>query len=335
MLRIARGVAVALAAAAAAAIAPPAPAAAADPNPVSVVVSRSAAVSGQPMTLTPLFTPAFPDGYQFASTTICSWELRWGDDASLLHNDYDATFGSLLLRGKGSDGFCDPWTFTLPYSASAKWQLHFQYAVDDTHMVETPYTTFGGSNGAPAGTGIAESTLPGVWLSLPRGTREDEPVTATAHAFGGYVIPPDGTHWDAYGPCDCAPFASTTNHSLTFTFKAKVAGTITVFYNDSGSPETGGPNFAGAGIDPKVIAVKVTASVPTTMHRRVSYAVSARASGFVGTVRYAWYVDGVLRFVGRTGHVRFAHVGWHTIKVVATDSHGHRAHRTLSRYVRR
>ncbi len=112
-------------------------------------------------------------------------------------------------------------------------------------------------------------------------------------------------------------------------------GGITVFYNDAASPETGGPNFAGAGIDPRVIDVRVTSSVPSTMHRASRYAVSASGKGFVGDVTYAWYVNRHLRTTGRTAHLRFTASGWRTIKVVARDSHGHHASHSVRRYVHR
>lgn len=190
-----------------------------------------------------------------------------------------------------------------------------------------------GTNAAGAA-GITESSLPGVWLSLPHGTRQGDMVTATAHPFGGYVLPPGGTHWDVYDSCDCEPpFASESNHALTFTFRATVPGGITVFYNDAASPETGGPNFAGAGIDPRVIDVKVTPSVPSTLHRGSKYAVHATGKGFVGAVTYTWYVNGHLRFTGRSGNLRFTGKGWRTIKVVARDSHGHHASHSVRRYI--
>jgi hypothetical protein len=302
--------------------------------PTSVTVSRSGpVVSGSSLTFTPVFDPAPPDAYVFPASTVCSWELLWGDDASLVDHHYDATFGSMLVRGKGSDGYCAPWTFTLPYSASGRWEWAFGYG-DGANGAATPYTFMTGTTGVAAG-GITDSSLPGVWLSMPSGTRIGDLVTATAHAFGGYVIPPNGAHWTAASGCDCQqPFAKATNHSLAFTFRAAVAGTIIVFFNDSGTPEYGGPNFAGAGIDPKVIAFHGTISVPTTIHRNRWFAVASTGSGFVGTVHYAWYVDGVPRFSGRTGHVRFSRLGWHTIKVVLTDRHGHRVSRVVSRFVR-
>jgi hypothetical protein len=299
-------------------------------------VERTAAVAGESITLTPVFTPAYPDGFVFAATTMCQWELRWGDDASLHHNLFDATFGSVTLRGSAADGYCGPWTFTLPYQGVAQWQFNFRMGVGNGLGVDTtlfgPAAFFTGSAGKSTGNGITESNLPGVWLSLPTAMRQGDMVTATAHPFGGYVLPPDGANWDAYPACNCQAFATQTNQSLEFTFKAKTAGTIAVFYNDTG--EVTGTSFAGAGVDPKVIAVKTSAAVPSVMRRAFSYSVGASASGFVGPVRYTWYVDGRLRFVGRTGHLRLWTRGWHSVKVVATDGHGHRATKVVSRYVR-
>ena len=100
---------------------------------------------------------------------------------------------------------------SLAFSAAAQWQVRFTYSDAGGGWADTPYELVRGSNGADAG-GIRTSSLPGVWITLPHGTREGDTVTATAHAFGGYVLPPEGTHWDAYA-CDCTPFASVTSSS--------------------------------------------------------------------------------------------------------------------------
>ena len=116
--------------------------------------------------------------------------------------------------------------------------------------------------------------------------------------------------------------------------RATVRGGITGFYDDAASPETGGPNFAGAGIDPSVIDVRVTSSVPSTMHRAGRYAIERQRQGIlVGAVAYAWYVNGHLRTIGRTAHLRFTGKGWRMIKVVARDSHGHHASHAVTRYI--
>ena len=218
--------------------------------PVSLNVSPNPA-SGSITT----FTPVYPDGFVVPDDATCSWELLWGNTASLLNHTYDETFGSILVRGRSADGYCSPWQVSLPYSASASWIYNYVIGsptvVFDTSAI-AQYAIMSGANGAPTGTGIASSTLPGVWLSLPHGGQVGDDLTATAHPFGGYVQPPNGAHWAAgVGPSGKVTDAE-TNHSLTFTFTATQAGVVSVFYNDTG--EMSGDNFAGAGIDPRVEA---------------------------------------------------------------------------------
>ena len=61
---------------------------------------------------------------------------------------------------------------------------------------------------------------------------------------------------------------------------------------------------------------------------------SATPSGFVGPVHYVWFRDGVRVFVGRTGRIRFSTLGWHRVKVIALDGHGHKAQQVVWRNVR-
>jgi hypothetical protein len=230
------------------------PAAVAADSTVVVTMSLSPhPVSGSSFT----FTPHFPDGFVVPDDAVCSWELVWGDMASLINHTYDETFGSIEMRGHSTDGFCDPWTLRLPYSASAAWLYSFGIGSDGvnydlTSFIPGPnFPIFHGSNGVPPDTGITSSTIPGVWLSMPKGSFVGDLVTVTAHPVGGYDQPPGGALWQAgTGTCGCPIFASQTNHKLSFTFTAKVPGTISVFYNDKGEIFNG--NFAGAGIDPKI-----------------------------------------------------------------------------------
>jgi hypothetical protein len=204
------------------------------------------------------FTLGFPNGFSVPADATCSRELRWGDTASLHHSEFNETFGSIEMRGKAVDGYCDHWTLTIPYSASAQWL--YDYQMYDSSNTAYDLTSFepgsglpiiAGSNGAAAGSGIASSSLPGVWLSMPKGSLIGDRVTATAHPIGGYVQPPGGASWLAgVGTGGSPTIASETNHRLTFTFTAKVAGSISVFYNDKGEIYNG--DFAGAGIDPRV-----------------------------------------------------------------------------------
>jgi hypothetical protein len=299
---------------------------------IDVTLSRTAnPTSGSAFT----FTPRYSNGFVPPDDATCSYELRWGDHTSLYDNVYNATFGSVLVRGSAQDGFCGPWTFTLPYSAGAEWMYNFTidaagHSFDTSSYAPGPgYPTFRGTNGAPAGSGITTSTIPGVWLSMPKGTLIGDQVTATAHPFGGYVMPPSGAFWDAYEVgCNCRDFARLDfSHSLTWTFTAAASGTIAVFYNDHG--EMDGTNFAGAGIDPSVKVVRrVTMQASPSVHRGAGTPLSSRAWLFKGTVRYVWYLDRKQVHVGRSWTTVFWAVGQHSLLVVATDGYGHRATRT-------
>ena len=310
------------------------PVAAADPGTDGVTLHRSGPpVGGEAFTFTPVFTPAFPDGYVFPTTAICSWELRWGDEASILHNDFDATFGSLLLRGKGSDGYCDPWTFTLPYSAAGLWQFAFSYS-DESGGASTPYMIMSGTNAAGAG-GITESNLPGVWLSLPHGTRQGDMVTATAHPFGGYVLPPGGTHWDAYDSCDCAPpFASESNHALTFTFRAPSPAGSRSSTTTPHRPRPAGRTSRVPGSTPGSSTSASRRACPSSTHgpavRRQRQRQGVRGRRDLHLVRERTQAD-----TGRTAHLRFtARAGGRSRSSPGT-AHGHHASHSVRRYVHR
>src|ERR1700704_1035315 len=89
---------------------------------IDVTMSRSAnPVSGSAFT----FTPHYSNGFVPTADALCSWEGRWGDHRSLYDNVYNESFGSVVIRGFASDGFCGPWTFTLPYRAGAEWKYNF------------------------------------------------------------------------------------------------------------------------------------------------------------------------------------------------------------------
>lgn len=298
---------------------------------IKVTLTGSAhPLSGSPFT----FTPHYSNGFVPPDDAICAWELRWGDHTSLHDNVYNETFGSVLIRGSARDGFCGPWTFTLPYSAGSEWLYNFTigaagYYFDTTSFAPGPdFPTFHGTNGSPVGSGIPLSNLPGVWLSMPKGTLIGDQVTVTAHAFGGYVVPPSGAFWDAYDvDCNCRDFARVDSHSLTWTFTAAVPGTIAVFYNDHG--EMDGTNFAGAGIDPRVKAVRrVTIHANPSVHLGALTQVSGRAWLFKGPVHYVWTLDRKRVHVGAAWTTTLWVVGRHTLTVVATDGYGHRATRS-------
>ena len=59
------------------------------------------AITGHPYT----FEPSFPPDYALPAGSHCTWEFRWGNDASL-KNDYDETYGSLGHETLSSAGAC-------------------------------------------------------------------------------------------------------------------------------------------------------------------------------------------------------------------------------------
>ena len=223
------------------------------PAPVAITMEMTAdPVSGSEFA----FHPIYPAGFVIPEDGVCQYELRWGDDGSLLHNEWNESFGATIVRGTKASGYCDGWEFTLPYSSARQWQWDYTVTDNDANpLIERPWTgddypIFTGTNGAPAESGISESTIPGVWLTMTRHATVGTPITVIAHPYGGYVMPPDGTSWAAYAPGDDSEYHVATSHSLTFSFIPHTVGNWSSFYNDAGDP-----NSAGAGVDPMVTAV--------------------------------------------------------------------------------
>jgi hypothetical protein len=309
-------------------------AAAAVPATVTVTMARSGTpIAGAPYT----FTPAYSGGWIVPDDATCSWELVWGDLTSLVNHAYNETFGSIYVRGSAADGFCDGWTVTLPYSAAARWRWNFGISDHaDTFYDTTAFSPgpdlplMAGSNGPGATGGIAGSTLPGVWLSMPKGSLIGDRVTATAHPFGGYVQPPGGTSWtSAAGACGCQHLANVTNHALTYTFTVTASGTWSVFYNDTGEAN-GGP-VAGAGIDPQVrFARRVVLRGPATVHRRAWFTLTTLTYGFRGTVTYHCYVDRkLLSGTASKRRLQLIGLGQRVVTVSARDRYGHHSSSTI------
>lgn len=227
---------------------------AADPGPPVPVditmISTSNPVSGSPFS----FEPVYPDGLVIPDNAVCQYELRWGDDDSLLRNVWNETFGSVILRGTKAAGYCDGWEFTLPYSVVGQWQWDYTVVDVESNPLITAilpgdvgFPMFTGTNEAPEWSGITESTLPGVWLSMTRHATIGSSMEVIAHPFGGYKMPAGGAQWAAYAPGDDSESHVAEGHSLTFSFVPLTGGNWSSFYNDSGDP-----NFAGAGVDPEV-----------------------------------------------------------------------------------
>jgi hypothetical protein len=79
--------------------------------PLAIGVSANP-TTGQPLTLSAGWAGpiALPAG------AMCMWEFMWGDDQSMYFANRNETFGYLVTQGPASSGFCDSWTFTLPWT---------------------------------------------------------------------------------------------------------------------------------------------------------------------------------------------------------------------------
>jgi hypothetical protein len=145
-------------------------------------------VTGQLYTI----RPVWPDGYTVPPGAYCRWTLRWGDEKSVLGLP-NQHFGQIWIERKASEGGCNEWTFTLPYTAGLMYQWTFSVTHADGRLI---HYTPGNNEKATAfratvGTmerGIPQSTLPMAYL-LPDKyvVGKGERVTYTLYSAGGWV----------------------------------------------------------------------------------------------------------------------------------------------------
>jgi hypothetical protein len=90
--------------------------------------------TGQPFTIEPVYS----DGYVPPPDTICRWEFRWGNTASLRDNEFDETFGYVLFEGRADDGYCGAWTFTLPWVPVPQYEIFFRGPVPNVRSGSWP-----------------------------------------------------------------------------------------------------------------------------------------------------------------------------------------------------
>jgi hypothetical protein len=215
---------------------------------VSLSISDNA-TTGEPFTI----TPTYEDGFVMPADAECMWEFRWGDTASLNQNDYDSTFGSLLLSGTPAKGFCGPWTFTLPWVPVRQYQVSFHLqgtnadgdvVVADTWGFPDDGRGFITADVGSTGRRITSSNLPLVFL-LPDAyvMTVGEPITYRVYPVGNISIYGDDS-WVA--GWEDSEHAIVKAGGSSFTFTPDRAGDWSVFWN-------GGPHHAhpvGAGYDP-------------------------------------------------------------------------------------
>jgi hypothetical protein len=154
---------------------------------ITVEMPRKA-VTGQLFTI----RPVFPEGTSIAPDSVCRIELRWGDEDALFNLNSNNTFGGILFEGPASKGFCDEWTFTLPWVPFRQYDYTFTHT--GGHYVNRTFKASVGSTNPS----IATSNLPLVYV-LP--TTKDvvvgKPLTFTLFRLGGAGAGTAG-HWRGY-----------------------------------------------------------------------------------------------------------------------------------------
>jgi hypothetical protein len=290
-------------------------------------------VSGQPFT----FTPVYPAGFAIPADAVCQYGLRWGDEQSLVKSVFDDSFGSTSISGTKAEGFCDHWTFTLPFSMAGRWEWTYDITdIDYNPLLEglNERPIFLGTNGAPEWSGITESNLPGVWLSLNKDMRFGQTATATAHPYGGYTQSAEGVTWMATAPGDDSEnHAIQGDHHLTFPFVPMTLGNWAVFYSDNGNRD----RTTSAGVDPTVRPMTATMaparsvrlSIARTFHRARYLPFLVSATGFHGRRTCTIAVNGRRILTGCSGRLLFSRLGRRTVTATVTDRYGHRARQAI------
>ena len=154
------------------------------------------AVTGQPFTVRIHYSA----GYEPRPTDECRWEVRWGSIASLRDNDFDETFGGMLFEGPASKGFCDEWTFTLPWVPIPRFEFSVETPARDVRSSRWPDRNL--VMAAVDGTDrrIRQSSLPMAQILPSTYTPVvGQPVTYTRYLIGGATAPASShPHWNAF-----------------------------------------------------------------------------------------------------------------------------------------
>jgi hypothetical protein len=232
-----------------------------------------AAQTGRPFTIRPLYSRDWVP----AADTVCRWEVRWGSTPALRDNNYDVTFGGMLLEGKAADGYCGEWSFTLPWVPEPR----FEFTLDVPGAGNVRSSIWPDRDLVMAsvlGTDrrIRESTLPMVQV-LPNTYTPvvGQPVTYTRYLIGGATATSsDGPRWTAFlGDSENPPHWERLTTSATFTIAPPGPGNLFVGWDRAFSPM-----LMGAYYDPPVRYRDTTRPNTTPPVQRLSGGSPAGAS---------------------------------------------------------
>jgi hypothetical protein len=182
------------------------------------------------------FAPAYPADYRLPAGSVCRYEFRWGDDASLLRNEHNETFGALGFDANAVDGNCPRWTFTLPWVPYRQFELHLSVGV-----IEGNESSWGDSyhvmfDAAQDGTErrIGTSNLP-IAQVLPSTYTPivGQPVTYTRYLIGGASAGSSST-WNAWQGADPDLNHWHQSGGATFTIRPWEPGDVTVGWQRGG-----------------------------------------------------------------------------------------------------
>jgi hypothetical protein len=198
---------------------------------VDVTASLSLDISANPTTGKPItFSLGWDLPVTLPSGAMCLWEFMWGDDASIYLAERNETFGSVMTQGAASAGFCDRWTFTLPWTPVRQYLVSVRVMASDWTILgdvmlgsspdEVAFTSGVGSTSRH----ITTSNLP-MFYVLPEDYELTlgEPAVYRAYAIGGAKIRSSDVWTIAY---ENVP----ERHpgSAVLTFYPKTTGHITV-----------------------------------------------------------------------------------------------------------
>ncbi len=185
------------------------------------------AITGHPFT----FTFAYPADYSLPTGSMCRYEFRWGNDRSLLQNDYDETFGALGFDAHAVSGTCPTWTFRLPWVPYRQFELYVTVGTPE----EDGEIAFGGGahvrfDAAQDGTErrITSSNLP-IAQVLPSTYTPivGNPVTYTRYLIGG-ASAGSSSVWRAWLGSGDNPDVWEVHGGSTLTITPRRAGNLVV-----------------------------------------------------------------------------------------------------------
>ena len=185
-----------------------------------------AAQTGQPFTVHVHYSAGFtppPDD-------VCIWEVRWGDVASLRDNEFDETFGGMLFQGTPGQGYCNDWTFTLPWVPEPRFEFNLSMQnASDIRSTAWPDRNLVMAKVVGTDRRIRQSSLP-IAQVLPSTYAPivGQPITYTRYLIGGAATCCKARWSATLGSGETPLFWEKITTSATFTITPPKPGAMVV-----------------------------------------------------------------------------------------------------------